>query len=458
MKIGYGKIGRSMPLTLEKCANLGGDVEMVAVIREMALRHPDDEFYLLGRNTGELPEAAGLPSNVINPWQAWGWADDVRKRMAPIREKYAINANGSNLSVEGQVLARGVFDFVTRAAFMDMDAHVWWVGQHGTSNTPMPSLMHPGEWTKPQDWCAYYSSFVFQGINAWRDVDPFNREEVYLNADPRNRHKMRDLKWPLRYPILTQYDFTNNLKHERYGDPSTPWEVWGDDSWQWEKIAGTEPDPFVWTSQVRNVYSRLEINALVAGTPFGNLISFNDEWERPGHFGLIINEARAIGVRPELQRKTILRDWVLPLEPCFIRGTWSDKSLAELGMSKGAINPVGWHDYYPLLHSVRTTFTTPSSGSGWATTKPWEAFAGGTVCFFHPAYDTQDNILSDAPPGLKMWLRVSSPKELADRVAHLNRAENRATWEWIVRAQRDHVNNALKDLTYMKMLEQRIWE
>jgi hypothetical protein len=64
VRIGYAKLGRSMPLTLDRCGNLGGDVEMVAVVKELALRHPEDDFFLTGRNTGERPADVGLPGNV----------------------------------------------------------------------------------------------------------------------------------------------------------------------------------------------------------------------------------------------------------------------------------------------------------------------------------------------------------------------------------------------------------
>ena len=92
MRVGYGKIGRSMPLTLEKCGNLGGDVEMVAVVKELALRHPEHEFWLIGRNKGERPEDIGLPPNVFNPWTEW--TGELLKM------KRAVGLNKSNLTVE----------------------------------------------------------------------------------------------------------------------------------------------------------------------------------------------------------------------------------------------------------------------------------------------------------------------------------------------------------------------
>src|SRR5262245_30614943 len=374
--IGYAKLGRSMPLTLEKCGNLGGDVEMVAVVKELALRHPDDMFVLIGRNSGEAPSRVGLPSNIVN-----AWTPDHSAKLRSELNRYGLNK--AALDSNQQFIVADIYDDLVGHWFDKLDGMVMWVGQHGTSNSPIPMIDDPTKLTKPQDSFAYYCSFLLRGINRWRDVDPIAREEINLNADARNRHKMRDLQWPLRHPVLAQFNGKKIIKHERYGA--------GFDRVELFQELNFERGGEVWMAPVRDIYSRLEINGLYPGTPFGDLISWNDNWDRPGDFGLFINEARAIGIRPELQRKTILEKWILPLEPYFIHGTWSKAS----GYAE-KITPAPWEAYYPSHHSVRCTLTTPSSGSGWDTAKPWEAFAAGTVCFFHPEYDTQDNILGDA--------------------------------------------------------------
>ncbi len=430
-----------MPLTLEKCGNLGGDVEMVAVVKELALRHPDDLFLLMGRNSGERPADIGLPANVQNPWVEWG--PELRDRVN------AAGLKGVTLTPDLQLKLARHFDDIVWPTFDCLDAFVMWVGQHGTSNTPIPKVSDPTQLTKPQDWCAWYSGFMLRGINRWRDVDPWNREEICLNADARNRHKMRDMKWPLRHPILAQYESSKPLKHYRYGSFDEPND-------RWAKYAKRIEDD-TWQSTVYDAYARLEVNGLRPGSPFGDLISYNDQWNRPGNFGLFINEARAIGIRPELQRKRIVKEWVFPLEPHFIHGSWSDEAKETFPAPWDQIAPAPWDQYYPRLHSVRTTFTTPSSGSGWATAKPWEAFAAGTVCFFHPEYDTQNNILSDAPDGLKDWLRVRSPAELAFRVRHLSSRAGVTDWVWIIDAQRKHFERAITELTYLQMIEKRIY-
>jgi len=205
MRVGYAKLGRSMPLTLERCGNLGGDVEMAAVVGELARRHPEHEFTLIGRNDGSRPQDVGLPSNVSNPWIEWG--PEVAAQVKLIRRK------GEGLTVDDQRAIVRVFDYVTLDAFRDLDGLVVWVGQHGTTNMPLQSIREPGQFTKPYDWSIYYCSYLLRGINVWRSVDPYRREEIYLNADSRNSHKMRDLSWPLQHPVLTQYTYSKSVKH-----------------------------------------------------------------------------------------------------------------------------------------------------------------------------------------------------------------------------------------------------
>lgn len=436
--IGYGKIGRSMPLTLEKCGNLGGDVEMVAVVKELALRHPEDEFVLVGRNTGERPADVGLPENVTNPWT--GLAPLLRERLN------AAGLNKAALTIDGHREVQKIFDELIGYLFAHLDALVLWIGQHGTTNTPLPGVAKDG-FTKPHDSFAYYAGYLLRGVNRFRDRDPHRYEEIYLNADSRNYLKMRDLAWPLRHPVLTQMSYDHKIRNERGERGLDGLELWKDADAEVVEKNGHR----LWQSTVRNTYSRLEVNGLRPGTPFGDLISFDDRWEGRGNFGLFINEARSY-VGEEVKRLNIMREWILPLVPAWIHGTWSKKSCDELGLD---IQPAPWSEYYPRLHSVRATFTTPSSGSGFATAKPWEAFAAGTVCFFHPRYDTQDNILGDASPELRKWLRADSPAALDYRVRAVNEDEH--LWRWLIAEQREHFEKAMSDLTYVKMIEERIY-
>lgn len=411
-----------MPLSLAKCGTLGGDVEKYAVIKELASRHPDDTFVLVGRNSGESPSEVGLPENVRNPWSLWREELRIELARAGIR---------GNLTVAEHDKVIDIFRYLMKNIWQELDGLVLWTGQHGSSNMSIPKIDDPTDRTKPQDWCAFYAGYILDGVNQFRMGRAHTHDAVWLNADARNRHKMRDLKHPLTHPVLTQYNFWHDLKHEQYDGSA------------------------VRTSTVTNVYSQLEINALAPGTPFGDLVRFENGFTRKHAFGMFINEARAIGVKKGMSRLDAVRDWVVPLinaeRPIWVHGTWSNASQAELGFE---IVPAPWDQYFPLLNDTLCTFTTPSSGSGWATTKPWEAFAAGTVCFFHPAYDTQNNILKDAPQGLADWLRVSTPRQLKNRVAAV--AANPETFRWLITKQREHFDRAMIEKRYLRMIEKRL--
>lgn len=450
-RVGYAKLGRSMPLALENCGSLGGDIEMVPTLKLLAERHPDVEFILVGRNSGELPRSVGLPDNVYNPWIAW--QPSVRTALN------AAGLNYPNLSIEDHKRVLQVLMEHTGGEFTNLDGIVMWLGQHGTTNTPLPSIKDRTVLTKPYDWATLYGSYLLQGINSWRDPDPLYREEVLLNSDARNYVKYRDSRWPWRHSVLAQYSATNKTKHERYElrrqffdqfrdapDVSMA-RHWGAAPDQW---LGYEHDGDLWHGRSHSAYARLEISALIPGTPFGDTVRYNEDFNREHAFGMVVNETRR-EVTPRFARRTILRDWVLPLDPGFIHGKWSPTSLRELGVS---IAPISQLDYIPKLQTTLTTFTTPASGSGWATAKPWESFAAGVVCFFHPAYDNQDNILGDAPAELRKFLRVETPTQLKTRIR--DTVSDPETWRWAVRLQREHFERAVEEKWYLKLIESRL--
>ncbi len=438
-RIGYAKLGRSMPLDYAKCGPFGGDVEMIPTVKLLAERHHNHEFWLLGRNTGENPTDVGLPRNVINPWIEW--APELRRLI----NKYGLNHG--NLTVPEHIQLRNIIESLTNDVFTELSGMVMWLGQHGTTNTPLPKISDPSVLTKPYDWSTLYASYLLSGINRWRDEDPYLREEVLLNADPRNYVKYRDAKWPWRHPVLGQFNHTNRVKHHRYGDsgmpgPEHPW-------------ADYPVNDTTWTSTLHNVYSRLEVNCLIPGTPFVESFTFNDDWNREHNFGIVINETRRQG---RVTRLDCMREWVLPARPGFIHGKWANDALVEFRQGWGySIRPVAVQEYFRKIQSTRCTITTPPSGSGWATAKPWESFAAGVVCFFHPAYDTQDHILGDADPELRDWLRPATREEFWRRVDHLGTEAGKSDFYRILYLQLKHVSAAVDSLDYMTLVENRLF-
>lgn len=429
-----------MPLRLDKCSSLGGDVEMAATLQRLATTRPNDTFLILGRNSGETAEEVGLPRNVVNPWTEWGWATDLKLYRARHR------LDGGNFSPEEQLKLADFYAKIMGAVVGDIDDMVIWIGQHGTTNWPKPGIVgkSAGRLTKPQDTSIHYSAPLIMAVNLWRDRDPYTLEETLLNSDVRNYLKCRDFAWPHMQPVLAQHTYSHDVKYER-GDRSLEVPV------TWHDVHVHEQHGHsLWKSTMNVEYARLEVNSLMPGTPFGDSFEFSDEWHGRGRFGVVINETRTY-VNTAKSRLAAMRDWIIPCEPDWVHGVWSKASEVELGQS---FTPVPVTEYARKLHEVRCTFTTPASGSGWATAKPWEAFAAGTVCFFHPLYDDQDNILGDACPELRQWLRVRTPEELKSRVDVLNQDED--TWRALVRLQRGHFLNAVTNPTFMEKISERL--
>lgn len=439
MRVGYAKLGRNMPLDPKNWGVVGGDDEPPLLLKTLAETYPNVEWVLVGRNSGEKPVDVGLPSNVTNPW--------TELRDVITSELRAARSTNEKIAV---------YDRHTLDLFRNVDGLVIWTGQHGTSNSPIP-VVGCEDWstvTKPQEAFINYASYVIRGINAFREADPINREEVWLCPDPRNYVKCRDLKWPPRHPVLGQYEFSRTDKHERYTDPRTPAELHFDD------VVERVDDGHVWLARHRYVYSRLEICGVL---PEHVNAWFADNFDERGRFGLFINEARAYVT---LNRLNALTDYVLPLQPDFVHGKWSDKSQEQITALGGpTITPAPAEVYYDKLRSVKCTFTTPSSGSHWATTKPWQAFATGTICFFHPDYDAQGHIIptleeartrepGDLAGALAGWLRVETPEQLHKRVQIVS--SNYETWLWLARAQRVLYDEACSERRIIKMIGDRL--
>lgn len=449
MKIGYCKLSRAMPLSPVKWGVVGGDDEPPLLLRTLANRHPTHEWIIVGRNSLETPASVGLPNNVTNPWT--DLMPLVKRDIAGRDQPQRIT--GADLD---HVIS--VYDRYTRPLFEDLDGLIVWAGQHGTSNSPLPKIgssYADDDYTQPQKSFTLYASYVLRGINAFRERDPLRYEEIWLVPDPRNYPKPRDLKWPQRRPILAQYEFSKNEKFERYRDPRTPAEC------GFEAIV--DETGHVWNARQTYVYSGLEICGILPDYVDSR---FSSDWEHRDHFGLFINEARAYVKRNRLDA---VLEYVVPLRPAFVHGKWSDRSNDRLALDANLgyrVEPAPAEVYYDRLRSVRCTLTTPSSGSGWATTKPWQAFAVGTVCFFHPEYDTQGHIvptLAQVESGqvddpelahLARWLRVRDPNELEKRVKHLN--EDRTAWLWLVNRQRRRYDVACRELLHVRLIEERL--
>lgn len=432
MRIAYGKIGRSWKLDPTNGTSTGGDADVARALHLLARLRPNDEFILVGRNSGENPQDVGYPENVINPWTP-EFTKKMKSRVAELNPKTAERKGLFTPETMAAVLSYFETE-LTPELFDGVDEVIMWAGQHGTSNMILPQIDDRTQNTKPQDSFIQYASYLLMGINQFRDRHP-EKDTIWLCPDPRNYLKLRDLKHPLSEPVLAQYVQSRKLKHERYGDETEP-----PHGISWGELGG------LWVAPQSYIYSALELTAL----PTPAQAEVSTDFENRHDFGMLVNENRAY---VSLDRNSIVKSWVLSSWPdAEIFGKWSKKSMEELGRMD--IRPAPYEHVPTVLKRWRCTITTPASGSGWATAKPWECFAYGVVCFFHPGYDVQGHILptldqlseSDMyeafnPEGaaLAKWLRVDSPEDLKRRVDYLT--ENPEAWKQLILAQRAYFDS-----------------
>lgn len=433
MRIGYGKIGRVVEVSEQKWGQNGGDNEPAVLLLNLAERHPEHTFVVMTRNSGWKPP---LP-NIENPWQEW--MPEVSRMGSKLY------GGGGDISYEIFYKTIAFYDALTGPAYEELDGIVMWLGQHGTSNSPIPKIKDRSIYTKPQITMTHYTSHAVRGINRWRRDDPLQREEVWLIADARNYAKGRDLKWPRRHDILGQYNFKREANFERYEDPRTPQEC---------GFVARQGDG-IWFAEDAYHASGLEI----VGVPPD--LKPEMPWEDRCDFGILINEARGYGIRPEMTRLHAMQNYVWPLEPMWVHGNWSKESLAKMGRS---ITPIPYGDIFAKMQLTKSTFTTPSSGSQWATAKPWECFGTGVICFFHPMYDTQGHIIAKDPNDyepwdpelahLARWLRVKDPEDLAKKVKAVD--SSRETYEWLAAKQYEIFTQAQQTQRCIGRIEDRL--
>lgn len=364
MRIAYGKMGRSIPLTFEEASSVGGDIE---VLRLMHMLAKDHEVHIVGKNRANI-ELPGIKNHWLEG-EAFGnipstsYEEQRADDPAYIRWVAALTEATNKLP--------------------KFDAWVIWLGQHGTSCSFIPTVARSrsdSDTVKPLMMSVNYAYPLVHMLNQTES------KAIYLCPDPRNLLKLRDL-WDFRQrTALAQY---RTYRDTSFYDSRTG------------KLTKRAVD---------YVYSGIEMLAVIppAAPPWDDRIPPS----RP--FGILVNEGPSNVKRA---RVLLVQNWLKNLGDYEMFGHWSDKSQATLGR---VITPVHVTEVANTLRRWRSTITFPASNTGWATSKPWECFAYGTVCFRHPDYDDQRHIFgSHMPVELRNFLCVISPTQLEARVKQL---------------------------------------
>lgn len=415
-RIIYGKIGKTTSLDPSQWGAAGGDNEPLYLLLKLAERHPEVEWVfgtLYRKGTTDA-----LPANVTVPELPQGGDAEA---------KYEEHCR------------------ILRPYYEDAAGVLMWLGPHGADNLPgKRQFSNPSKTysLRPKD--VEKNGPTFRMINEWRDVDPLAREEVWLCPDTRFPVKSKDLKWPLRNSVVSQYPHAKRRhRHDRYGDPRTPEECGFD----------ARADRGTWLADHKYTVDGLEIVGLpVEWSP---TIDFDSRVP----FRVLTNEtARNVG-QPKAK---LMREWLPGLTPGNLRGKWSQEGADELGIP--VPEPCPFTEIPDFLGGAKTTFVTPTSGEGWPTLKMHEAFALGAICFFHPKADdkgslipTRRQIPTVEDPQLKSlaeWLRPPDPEALQKAVEAV--VSDRATYEWLRDAQLAVTRRAQHDQQAVRTIEQRL--
>lgn len=400
MRIGYGKLARSWNLDTTKASTVGGDIDVVRLLRRLSKALPDDELFLLGRCKGGSPKAHGFDENVFNPWHEWNWD------LPPVIHK-------PNMAPEDYTKPRDLFRELT--GDLNLDAVVLWLGQVANANSPIPPSGE--DWdncklTNPQVMAVNYTLYLLDFLNR-KGIEP-----ILLCPDPRNYWKPRELTRPFTQSILAQYDTVRGTRHEQFDKWGLPWQ----DGWRREGsqlVAAADYD-----------YAGVELTAL--DEP--DLIDFDEIYERPHLIGIISNENKT-AVHDDTSRRLQVKKYILDKWPdAPIYGTWTDETQEFFNRK---IEPIPYTEMYSRLQQFKCSVTFPASGSGWATAKAWEAFAVGTVMFFHHKYDDQGHIVSRSGKKwrqLRKFLIVHNQRQLWQRVKMLE--DDPGLWHNIICQQR----------------------
>jgi len=361
MKIAYGKMGRSIPLTLEDASSIGGDIE---VVRLMNILRKDHEVHLVGRNRANVEL-----DNVVNHWRAGSTLSKVPSMpyasMEPDNPVYKEFVN---------VLQQGT------AELPQFDAFVLWLGQHGTSCSFIPAVK-----AARNDTVRPLMSSINYAYPLVHMINQLGVRPIWLCPDPRNLLKLRDIWNPNQREGLAQYKTTRETSFYDARDGQLRW------------------------FNCKYRYSGIEMLAVnpdnvVMNPPEGRSL-----------FGLLVNEGPP---QVKRNRRDLVKSWLSNLGFDWeMYGHWTDVSQEAIGR---VVKPVDVKLVNHTLRQWKSTITFPASNTGWATAKPWECFLNGTICFKHPDYDDQNHIYGDKmPEQLRSFVRLITSTSLPRRLEEL---------------------------------------
>ena len=401
MKIGIGKIGKSVLFDSTRWGAVGGDNEAPIIFEHLIRNNPQHQFVLVcPSDYDRLPfnrrQEINQHDNLINPWDTFAeWKKQgnwSRNHPASDRQEFM-----------EQVLIKN--------PEWKVDTGVFMMGMSATSNIHGWSKLMSDHTVlaKPLDMQRRYAGPPIWYLNHYNDI-PW----VMLLNDPRlYPGKMRDL-WNPPQKIFSQYDeVVEHINYKSYED-------------------GTRE-----SHTINSTYEAIETIFLI-GKKRGEMLEevpnsleafFGEEKsadEKDIQFMIVCNEGKPSRY-PDL--KKYILDHVQDVD---IYGQWNPNTIGDDKRFKG---PKKFNDLMQMLPRVKYTFCIPIK-KGWSTAKFWEMAHYGIIPFLHPTYDEQDNLK------VPDFIRVKDSEDLFNKIKFLE--EHPKAYDEL----RGLLNDILKDEYY----------
>jgi len=406
MKIGIGKIGRSVLFDSENWGAVGGDNEAPILYENLIRNNPQHTFIMLGQSDySRLPladkERINEHRNFID---AWAGLSDWKSNVFMSRDG-VIRPNGNQAFME---------EFILTNPDLKVDAAIMLQGLVATSNVVGWARRRKERDTlaTPLDAQKLYAGPTIHYLNTYRDI-PW----IMVLNDPRlYPGKMRDLMNPPK-KIYSQY--------ERICD----------------HIACKEYDSAEdFTIRIPQEYKAMETIFLIGKTrgeaitkEESSLDSFFSDAEPDSESGAKDINFMVVCNEGLPSRYPDLKKYILDhVQDVDIYGKWNPDTIGDDNRFKG---PKKFNELQSMLPRVKYTFCIPIK-KGWVTAKFWEMAHYGIIPFLHPTYDEQKHL--DVPA----FLRVKDSKELFDKIKFLE--ENPEAYDQL----RDAIDKALLDEYY----------
>lgn len=407
MKIGIGKIGRSVLFNSESWGAVGGDNEAPILYENLIRNNPQHTFIMLGQSDySRLPlgdkERINEHRNFIDVWTGLGkWKTDVFMARDGV-----VRPDGNQAFME---------EFILTNPDLKVDAAIMLQGLVATSNVTgwARQRKNRSQLATPLDAQKLYAGPVIHYLNTYKDL-PW----IMVLNDPRlYPGKMRDLMNPPK-KIYSQYNqICEHTAPEEYDSVKDI------------------------TTKIPQEYKAMETIFLIGkrrGEAIvqqeGSLDSFfsdaPEEVEdnvKDINFMVVCNEGLPKSRYPDL--KKYILDHVKDVD---IYGKWNPDTIGDDNRFKG---PKKFNELQSMLPGVKYTFCIPIK-KGWVTAKFWEMAHYGIIPFLHPTYDEQKHL------NVPAFLRVTDSKDLFDKIEFLE--ENPDAYNQL----KDAIDKALKDEYY----------